>query len=96
MHEKADLGLHAEPAQLLSHRDHVVVVDPDQIVVAHIGKELLGEQPIDFAIGVVPIAIEEKRPARFAPPASSLCPGQTYSSHQRKHSGCRRRSQTGI
>ena len=56
--EKADLRLDPKLAELLGHRDQVVVVDPDEVVVAHIGKELLREQPVDLTIGVVPVAIE--------------------------------------
>ena len=70
--EEADPALDAEPAQLLPHRDQVVVVHPDQIVVAQIRVELLGEQLVDLAVGDVPVAIEareiepvvEQRPER--------------------------------
>ena len=61
MQEEADPALHAEPAQLLAHRDQVVVVHPDQVVVAQIGIKLLGEQLVDLAVGHVPVAIEARQ-----------------------------------
>jgi hypothetical protein len=58
--EKADPRLDAELAQLLAERDQMIVVHPDQIVVAQIRVQLFGKQLIDPPIADVPVAIEAR------------------------------------
>ena len=48
--EEADAAADAEFAQPLRERDQVVVVHPDDVVLAQQRRELLGEQRIDAAI----------------------------------------------
>jgi hypothetical protein len=58
--EKAEPALDAELAQFLAHGDQMIIVDPDQIVVAEIGSQLFGEQPVDPAISDIGIPIEAR------------------------------------
>ena len=62
--EEADAGLDALFAEQRRQRDQVVVVHPDEVVVAHHGRQSAGEASIDslvHAIGVASVVDQSSR-----------------------------------
>ena len=52
MQEEADAAADATLAQQCAKRDQVIVVDPDDVILAQQGRELVGEQCVDLVVGL--------------------------------------------